>query len=280
MIRYNRTRVHLISDTHIGDGSMRDEYRIGTRHYEKLKSYLHNLNIMFENPELVDGKYEIHILVLLGDVINGEYGHRECYKSDGFKLIQEFQRLWTSRTYYVIGNHDNKAIDYSDRLNWPYSMMGDWLKIECCDVKFVLSHGHRYDPLCDSMSLIGFSGSWASNFAAKMLSPSDEDRARGVADDKDLTWSEDLEITTAEDSTEGFSASDVTLMSAALKGANRLVPDFTGVVCGHTHQRPCDLIGNTHRYINTGTFAKYGHQIIDIPHIICDSTVVMYHGQK
>ena len=108
-----------------------------------LKRFCEKINWSGRLGHFDDGK---HVLVLLGDVINGECGYFASYNSVAYKMLSSSFMPWvySGNIIYVAGNHDKDARFYSPLTNFPrLSVIED--TYERCGIIF--KHGHQFDFL-------------------------------------------------------------------------------------------------------------------------------------
>lgn len=255
-----RVRFYVMSDMHIGDGSDRDDYLKGSLGYYRLATELNRIEQEITMDSNSGYRSEV---VFLGDIVNGEYGYYNCYaKSSGYRLVKDFLSEYKHLSTYVVGNHDADASFYSDVAGFSRTRVVQYYK--SCGVLFI--HGHQFDPLCNRKTPIGMLGDLASKFAANMMSPDNEDDARGAGQDAFEDKSTNANITQANEAIPkdmksggvGMSSSDYSICKHAVIRANAL--GCANVICGHTHQHKtrCDCIiaGKRISYFNVGKFAR------------------------
>ena len=83
-----------------------------------LKRFCEKVNWSGRLGQFDDGQ---HVLVLLGDIINGECGYFASYNSVAYKMLSSSFLPWvhTGNIFYVAGNHDKEAKFYSTLTNFP-----------------------------------------------------------------------------------------------------------------------------------------------------------------
>lgn len=256
-----KLRLYIMSDLHIGDGSKRDNYLPDTYLFKRFQQTLRSLSVEIS----LDIEYGyIPYLVLLGDAVNGEYGHVKCYKSPAFKLIREFIKEHPDNVLYVAGNHDNKAPHLTGLLGLKHSRVSESFLLSD---RVMLMHGHQFDVMCNYKSILGYGGDVASWFVANFMSPTDEDELRGEVPDIDpndmLAASLFPRISSISPADVKQMPSDVRLADAAAAymswySEGNVDDTIPTIVCGHTHQPKIHISYARCNYYNAGKYSKDG----------------------
>lgn len=225
-----------------------------------LKRFCEKVNWSGRLGHFDDGR---HILVLLGDVINGECGYFACYNSVAYKMLSSSFLPWvdTGNIIYICGNHDREAQFYSTMTNFPRIRVVE--QMEMCGIIF--EHGHRFDCLCNGENALGMLGEIASNVVVKLFPPKLEDLMRGrdfYYNHSDENRQRDLRSLPSQATLQSMSRENKRVANGALDYLAKQRNCHT-IVCGHTHQSPCEITvkngGRTLNYFNTGKFAKDGY---------------------
>lgn len=205
----------------------------------------------------------LHKLIFLGDLINGECGYFSSYHSTAYKMLLSSILPWihTGNIIYITGNHDKDAKFYSNMTGFPRQSI---IEGEYEDSGVIFTHGHKFDFLCDGTGFLGKMGDFASKFVTKLCNPNVEDLLRG----REYYYVHDQSNKTRDqsDRAKGLSPqsdmSDWSIESRRVaKGAmSRIQKEskFHTIVCGHTHQSPVRLDFGEKHYINSGKFARDG----------------------
>lgn len=226
-----------------------------------LKRFCEKVNWSGRLGQFDDGQ---HILVLLGDIINGECGYFASYNSVAYKMLSSSFLPWvhTGNIIYVAGNHDREAKFYSTLTNFPHLAIveGDYTK---CGIVF--KHGHQFDFLCNGRNALGLLGEFASNVVVKLFPPKVEDLMRGrdfYYNHSDNNKQRSARSLIEQASLQTMSGDNKRVAENALRELKKR-GDCHTIVCGHTHQSPVQItVGNGSdrlTYINTGKFARDGH---------------------
>lgn len=209
-----------------------------------------------------------HMLILLGDIINGECGYCASYHSNAYQMLSASFLPWvhTGNIIYVYGNHDREAQFYSTLTNFPRKFIVE--EFESRGVRFV--HGHQFDFLCDGKSPLGMMGEFASNLVVRLFPPNVEDVMRGrdfYYDHSSENHRRSLRSLPSQATLQTMSGENYRVAVNALnwlrrrqaEAGSRSLPVHT-IVCGHTHQSPVQIstVGGGLNYINVGKFAKDG----------------------
>ena len=209
-----------------------------------------------------------HTLVLLGDIINGEYGYTNCYYSKAFRMLLKSIKPWlyTGNILYVAGNHDRSAKFYSDVAGFPRRSVIETVEestrrnkiFSKCGVMF--EHGHKFDYLCTGKNLLGLMGDFASNIVATICSPNLEDLLRGREYYTDHSKDNQINHNMKSATIESMTNNDRRIANGALNLLSKQGRGINTIICGHTHQTPVEIIvddsGRVLTYYNTGKFAK------------------------
>lgn len=223
-----------------------------------LKRFCEKINWSGRLGHFDDGK---HVLVLLGDVINGECGYFASYNSVAYKMLSSSFMPWvySGNIIYVAGNHDKDAKFYSTLTNFPrLSVIED--TYERCGIIF--KHGHQFDFLCNGKNAIGLLGEFASNAVVKLFPPDIEDIMRGrdfYYDHSSSNSKRDLRSLPEQATLQTMSSENKRIAAGALKFLRKSKSKQHTIICGHTHQSPIQITENGLTYINTGKFAKDGY---------------------
>ncbi len=230
-----------------------------------LKRFCEKVNFSGRLGHFDDGK---HILVLLGDIINGECGYFASYNSVAYKMLSSSFMPWvhTGNIVYVAGNHDKNAKFYSTLTNFPRRFVYENEFTKC---GIIFKHGHQFDFLCDGKSVFGMLGELASNVVVKLFPPNVEDLMRGRdfyynhSSENKLRAPQSVKEMSRESRRVANGALDE-LEKRAFEGSvsQRRMSDqkFHTIICGHTHQSPVQIKTDCYgfSYFNTGKFAKDG----------------------
>lgn len=232
-----------------------------------------------------------HILVLLGDVINGECGYFASYHSVAYKMLFDSFSQWvhTGNILYIPGNHDKEAKFYSSLTGFPRLSIIETIESGSKKNKLftkcgiIFEHGHKFDFLCSGKNFLGMFGDFASNAVVKMFSPDTEDLMRGrefYYDHSDENKMRDLKSIPSQVKISSMSNENKRVANGALNllyknSSLKLDNPCHTIVCGHTHQSPVRISGvyegNKLTYFNTGKFAKDGYLSIKVKKMITRS---------
>lgn len=230
-----------------------------------LKKFCEKVKESGEQRLFYDNK---HILILLGDVINGgECGYFNCYKSDAFKILQSTLDPWlyTGNILYFAGNHDKQAKFYNTVSGWPRLSVIETIEHASrkeqtfCKCGILFEHGNKFDCLCTGKNLLGLMGDFASNVVVNLCSPNLEDLLRGRSYYYDHSEDNSLRTIPKDTTIKSLSKEDRRVANGALKMLSKHKECHT-IICGHTHQRPIHIqVKDKDRllhYYNTGKFAR------------------------
>lgn len=196
-----------------------------------------------------------HVLVLLGDVINGECGYFASYNSVAYRLLVSVMSSFMAKgnIVYVNGNHDKNAAFYCSITQFPKKFIME--NYERCGVRF--EHGHRFDCLCNGEDFLGLMGDFASAAAVKLLSPNVEDlvRMREYYHQHSDSNSVRQKIETQNEVPNDWSLENKRVANGALNWLKSRT-DLHTIVCGHTHQSPTHIKAAGLNYINSGKFVR------------------------
>jgi UDP-2,3-diacylglucosamine pyrophosphatase LpxH len=283
----NTVEFCIISDVHIandeGDTSRaftkqsRNDYVFASNRAQTpisgeaytLKRFCEKVNWSGRLGHFDDGQ---HVLVLLGDIINGECGYFASYHSTAYKMLSASFLPWvhTGNVIYVAGNHDKDARFYSTLTNFPRLSVVEDGFTKC---GIIFKHGHQFDFLCNGRNAnvgglnIGILGEFASNVVVKLFPPDIEDimRGRGFYYDHSSTNSKrDLRSLPEQATLQTMSNENKRVVNGAFAELRKQKSCHT-IVCGHTHQSPIRIdleepkTGRHMTYFNTGKFAKDGY---------------------
>ena len=275
-LKNNQYEFCVISDLHIGCddkeySKSRNDYLFAedgspmTGEAYTLQKFCDNIKISGDKGLFRDGK---HYLILLGDVINGEYGYTKCYHSKAYTKLYEAIEPWlyTKTILYVVGNHDKSAHFYSDVAGFPRKSVIETIEentrkdkmFSMCGIIF--EHGHKFDYQCSGKNILGLLGDFASNVVANYCSPKLEDLLRGrdyyTDHSKDNVPNHNMKQTDVK----SMSKDDRRIANGALNLLSKQGREFHTIICGHTHQTPVEVVvddsGRVLTYYNTGKFAK------------------------
>lgn len=230
-----------------------------------LKRFCEKVNWSGRLGHFTDGQ---HVLVLLGDIINGECGYFSSYNSIAYKMLSSSFMAWlnTGNIVYVAGNHDEEARFYSNMTNFPHKLVMDKEHpFTKCGVIF--KHGHEFDCLCNGKNLLGLTGKFASSVVVKLFPPDMEDLMRGrdfYYNHSDENRMRNLRSLPEQATLQTMTGENRRIADGALKFLVDRGRDFHTIVCGHTHQSPIQInlnVDSTRKftYINTGKFARDGY---------------------
>ena len=205
-----------------------------------------------------------HVLVLLGDVINGECGYFASYNSAAYRMLSSSFLPWvrTGNVIYVAGNHDKEAKFHSEMTNFPHRFV---MENEYSKCGIVFRHGHQFDKFCNGRNALGMLGEFASNVVVKLFPPNVEDIMRGrqvYQNHSDSNRLRDMRSLTEQASILTMSGENKRIAEGALNELKKRSNCHT-IICGHTHQNPVRIdvrkSNGTLTYINSGKFAKDGY---------------------
>lgn len=233
-----------------------------------LQRFCDRITVSGKQCKFYDGK---HVLVLLGDVINGgECGYFDCYNSYAFKLLHKTLEPWlyTENILYFAGNHDKNARFYSDVAKFPHQCVIETIDpnskknkiFKKCGILF--EHGNKFDCLCTGKNFLGMFGDFASNIVATLCSPDLEDLLRGRSYYTDHSADNSIRTVPNETHIKSLNSEDRRVANGALKLLEQH-KDCHTIICGHTHQHPIYIILNNNNrnlnYYNCGKFARDGY---------------------
>ena len=278
-IRSNQAEICVLSDVHIANDAAeklkaRNDY-VFSDEGEPLSAEAYMLDVLCKKITVSgnrglfnDGK---HVLVFLGDIINGECGYFNCYNSYAYKHLLESIKPWlhTGNIVYVAGNHDKEAKFYRSMVKFPSKSIIETVEASTRTDKIfskwgiILEHGHKFDCLCTGKTLLGLMGDFASNIVVNLCSPELEDflRGRGYYN----THSDENNILTIPQGTviSKMNSECRRVANNALGFLSKHRNEYHTIICGHTHQDPVTIQvedkGCILTYINTGKFAKNGY---------------------
>lgn len=269
-LKDNQVEFCIVSDIHIAYGK-RNDYVFDKNGNPQsgeaymLKKFCERIKFSGENRDFYDNK---HILILLGDVVNGgECGYFNCYNSDAFKILHSALEPWlyTGNILYFAGNHDKQAKFYNTVSHFPRQSVIETIdpasRKEKTFIKcgILFEHGHKFDCLCTGKNLLGLMGDFASNVVVNLCSPNLEDLLRGRSyyynhsnDNSPRTIPKDTTV-------KSMGKEDRRVANGALKMLSKY-PECHTIICGHTHQSPVHAqVKDKDRvlqYYNTGKFAR------------------------
>lgn len=238
-----------------------------------LKRFCEKVNWSGRLGQFEDGQ---HVLVLLGDIINGECGYFASYHSAAYKMLSSSFLPWvhTGNIIYVAGNHDRDAKFYSTLTNFPRLSVKEDEFTKC---GIIFKHGHQFDFLCNGKNAIGLLGEFASNVVVKLFPPNVEDVMRGrdfYYDHSDTNSKRDLRSLPEQATLQTMSSENKRVANGALSelrkrssfgsSSSSSSGKYHTIICGHTHQSPIRIdigagTGGRLSYFNTGKFAKDGY---------------------
>lgn len=272
----NRAEFCVISDLHIGNDASpkcagRNDY-VFSSDGNPLSGEAYTLK-RFCDKIIISGKQGLfndnkHMLVLLGDVINGEYGYTSCYYSYAYRLLLSSIEPWlyTSNIIYVAGNHDKDAKFFSDVAGFPRLSLVETVKYNTrednmfsrCGIIF--EHGHKFDYLCSGKNFLGLMGTFASDIVANVCSPDLEDLLRGRDYYTDQSSDNKANQKPKQVTLDSLNSEDRRVANGALDFISKQPRIYHTIICGHTHQMPVEIIadssGRILTYYNTGKFAR------------------------
>lgn len=228
-----------------------------------LKRFCEKVNWSGRLGHFDDGQ---HILVLLGDIINGECGYFASYHSAAYKMFSSSFLPWvyTGNIIYVAGNHDKDAKFYSTLTNIPHKQVVENGFTKC---GIIFKHGHQFDFLCNGRNAIGMLGEFASKAVVKLFPPDIEDIMRGrdfYYDHSSTNSKRDLRSLPEQATLQTMKSENKRVANGAFEEL-RKHKDCHTIICGHTHQSPIRIdleeskTGRHMTYFNTGKFAKDGY---------------------
>lgn len=272
-LNYNQVEFCILSDVHIASGERNDyvfsdngEPLSGEAY--TLKRFCDKVNKSGLDRQFYDDK---HILVLLGDVINGgECGYFDCYTSPAYKLLHSTldQWLYTGNILYVAGNHDKSAKFYNTIAKFPRQSVIETIEegsrkdkiFTKCGIIF--EHGHKFDCLCSGKNILGFMGDFASDIVVNLCNPNLEDLLRGRSYYTDHSADNSVRTIPKDIRVKSMNSECRRVANGALKMLSQH-PECHTIICGHTHQDPIKAVvnDNGHKltYINTGKFSRDGY---------------------
>lgn len=228
-----------------------------------LKRFCEKVNWSGRVGAFDDGR---HVLVLLGDIVNGECGYFSSYHSKAYKMLVSSFMPWihTGNIVYVAGNHDKEAKFYSTLTNFPRKCVHEGEFTKC---GIIFKHGHQFDVLCNGRNALGLLGDLASNLVVKLFPPDVEDIMRGrnfYYNHSDSNKKRDLRSLPDQATIQMMSKESKRVASGALRELTKRSSEFHTIVCGHTHQSPVQITDNSMKgsplnYFNTGKFARDGY---------------------
>ena len=270
----NQVEFCILSDVHIASGKRNDyvfsdngEPLSGEAYM--LKRFCDKARISGEMGLFYDGA---HILVLLGDIINGgECGYYDCYNSHAYRLLQQTLDPWlyTGNILYFAGNHDKSAKFYNTVAKFQRQSVIE--TIEECSRKdrlftkcgIIFEHGHKFDCLCTGKNLLGLMGEFASDVVVNLCSPNLEDLLRGRSYYADHSSDNSIRTIPKDTRVKSMNNECRRVANGALKLLSKHENDCHTIICGHTHQSPVTAVvnDNGHKltYINTGKFSRDGY---------------------
>jgi len=211
----------IITDTHFGDGGSRDDYIQRPELMDRWLLMCATLRDMQEaDPDL--------LVILTGDLFNGEYGPRVCI--DGSTFREGMRHLRPLNPIICVGNHDSEIHTFKDHAIFAGCTIRDTLIVDGT----LYMHGHQVDPFNGRFGWIGRKVSKAAGLIG-MLNPDWEDalRAGGGRDSDNRAFAK------------------CAVEYARKRGCTR-------VVCGHTHEAPVQ----TATYCNAGMWQRDGYMAI------------------
>lgn len=236
-----------------------------------------------------EGKFydEKHILIFLGDVINGENGYFDSYNSYAFKLLYRTIEpyLSTGNILYIAGNHDKSAKFYNTVSKFPRNCVIETIEEGSRKNKLfikngiVFEHGHKFDCLCTGKNLLGLMGTFASDVVANLLNPDLEDILRNRPYYYDHGADNSIRTVPKETKINNMNNECRRVANGALKYLSG-IKDSHIIVCGHTHQSPVKIVVNDGKrdlyYINTGKFSRSGYLNIVVEKEVVDGKEIWY----
>lgn len=236
-----------------------------------------------------EGKFydEKHILIFLGDVINGENGYFDSYNSYAYKLLYNTiaPYLSTGNILYIAGNHDKSAKFYNTVCKFPRNCVIETIEEGSRKNKLfikngiVFEHGHKFDCLCTGKNLLGQMGTFASDIVANLLNPDLEDLLRNRPYYYDHGADNSIRTVPKETKINNMNNECRRVANGALKYLSG-IKDSHIIVCGHTHQSPVKIVVNDGKrdlyYINTGKFSRSGYLNIVVEKEIVDGKEIWH----
>lgn len=276
----NQVEFCIVSDVHIANDATdkkkaRNDYVFDANgnplsgEAYMLKRFCDKITVSGENRQLYDGK---HILILLGDIINGgECGYFDCYNSYAYKLLHKTIEPWlyTGNILYFAGNHDKSAKFYSTVAKFPRQSVIETIEegskkdnlFTKCGIIF--EHGHKFDCLCTGKNLLGLMGDFASDIVVNLCNPNLEDLLRGRSYYTDHSADNSIRTIPKDTRIKSMNSECRRVANGALKLLSKHENDCHTIICGHTHQNPvtATVNDNGHKltYINTGKFSRDGY---------------------
>ena len=269
----NQIEFCILSDVHIAHGKRNDyvfssDFKPESGEAFMLKKLCDKIKWSGEHRQFYDGK---HILILLGDIINGgECGYFDCYNSDAYKLLQRTVAPWlyTGNILYFAGNHDREAKFYNSVAKFPRSGVIETIEhasrkekiYSKCGILF--EHGNKFDCLCSGKNFLGLMGDIASDIVVNFCSPDLEDLLRGRDYYSDHSTDNSIRAIPSEKELRSMTKENRRVANGALKMLSKHKECHT-IICGHTHQRPVHIVVNDNgrplHYYNTGKFSRDGY---------------------
>ena len=279
LLNENQVEFCVVSDVHIANDKTdkkksRNDYVFNDKgeplsgEAYMLKRFCEKIQLSGENRQFYDGK---HILVLLGDIVNGgECGYFDCYNSYAYKLLQQTLEPWlyTGNILYFAGNHDKTAKFYSTICKFPRNSVIETIEHASRKEKMftkcgiIFEHGHKFDCLCTGKNLLGLMGDFASDVVVNLCTPDLEDLLRGRDYYRDHSADNEIRIAPKDTKVKSMNSECRRVANGALKMLSKNTDDCHTIICGHTHQSPVKIVvnDNGHRltYYNTGKFSRDG----------------------
>lgn len=234
-----------------------------------LKQLCNKIKTSGESGQFYDGK---HILVLLGDVINGgECGYFDCYNSRAYKYLLDSISPWLpyGNILYFAGNHDKSAKFYNTIANFPRQSVVETIeegsRKDRLFIKggIIFEHGHKFDCLCTGKNLLGLMGDFASDVAVNLCNPDMEDLFRGRRFYIDHSADNEIRTVPKDTRIKSMNSECRRVANGALKLLSKHSDECHTIICGHTHQNPVKAVVNDNGkrlvYINTGKFCRDGY---------------------
>lgn len=276
----NQIEFCIVSDVHIANDATdkkkaRNDYVFDSHgnplsgEAYTLKRFCDKITISGENRQLYDDR---HVLVLLGDIINGEEcEYFECYNSYAYKLLHKTIEPYLSygNVIYIAGNHDKNAKFYNTVAKFPRKSVIETIDsssrkeyiFKKCGIIF--EHGHKFDCLCTGKNFLGLMGDFASDVVVNLCSPNLEDLLRCRSYYTDHSTENSLRTIPKDTRIKSMNSECRRVANGALKLLSKHDNDCHTIICGHTHQSPVTAVvyDNGHKltYINTGKFSRDGY---------------------
>lgn len=268
----NQKEFCIVSDIHIAQG-VRNDYVFNEKKEPlsgeayMLQEFCNRIKISGEQGCFYDDR---HLLILLGDIINGgECGYFKCYNSDAFRILHSAleKYIHTGNILYFAGNHDKEALFYNTVSKFPRKSVIETIEYNTrkektfskCGILF--EHGNKFDCLCSGKTVLGLMGDFASNIVTTLCSPNLEDLLRGRKYYYDHSSENGFRTIPKDTTLKSLTNEDRRVANGALKMLKKY-PECHTIICGHTHQRPVHIQSKDKdriiHYYNSGKFVRDG----------------------